>query len=121
MRKGIPFMALMKEVYFIFDINLLKPEFFCKVFEVNQSCINVVESNKSSPRTKISLLSIIISEASHKRRLFGYVILIHENKQQKFSLSHLTKHYLFPTRKIMRMVTSKLKPLLRQKKVLEYK
>ena len=50
--KVIHSMALMKEVYFIFDIHLPNPELFCKVFEDNQSCIAVVESNNFSPRTK---------------------------------------------------------------------
>ena len=52
MREVIPFMSLMKEVYFIFDIRLPKPEVFCKVFKDIQSCIAVADSNKLSPRTK---------------------------------------------------------------------
>ena len=46
------FMKLMKEVSFIFDINLPKREVFRKLFEDNQSCIAVVESKQLSPRTK---------------------------------------------------------------------
>ena len=45
-------MELMKEVSFIFDIHIPKPEVFCKVFEENRNCIFVAESNKLSPRTK---------------------------------------------------------------------
>ena len=45
-------MALMREVYFIFDIHLPNPEVFCKVFEDNQSYIAVAESNIFSPITK---------------------------------------------------------------------
>ena len=52
MRKVIHCTALIKEVYFIFDIHLTKPEVFCKLFEENQSCISVSESNEFSPRTK---------------------------------------------------------------------
>ena len=52
MREVITFIALMKEVYFIFDINLTKPEVFCKLFEYNQSCIYFAESNKLSPIKK---------------------------------------------------------------------
>ena len=52
MRKVIPFMALTKEVFFIFYIHLPNPKIFCKVFEEKQSCISVVESNKLSPITK---------------------------------------------------------------------
>ena len=52
MRHIIPFMALMKEVSFIFDIHLPKPEVFCRVFKDNQSGIYVAKSNKFSPITK---------------------------------------------------------------------
>ena len=40
-------------------------------------------------------ISIIISEALHKRKLFGYVTLIQENTQWTFLLIHLKKHYSF--------------------------
>ena len=52
MRNNITFMALMGEVSFIFDINLPRAEAFCEVYEDNQSCISVAESNKFSRRTK---------------------------------------------------------------------
>ena len=52
MHEVIPFMALMTEVSFIFDINVPNSEVFCRVFKDNQSCISVAESNKFSPRTK---------------------------------------------------------------------
>ena len=52
MPKVIPFMELMRKVSIIFDINIPKPEVFCKVFEENQSCISSAESKKSSSRTK---------------------------------------------------------------------
>ena len=48
----IPFMVIMKKTSFVFDIHLPNPEFFCKVFEDNQSCIAVAESNKPSPIIK---------------------------------------------------------------------
>ena len=90
MRYIIPFMELMKEVSFIFDINLPKSEVFYKVFEANQSCIAIAESNKFSLRKKHTLLLIIITyKALYIRKLFGYVTLILANKQQKCLLSHL--------------------------------
>ena len=45
-------MELMKEVYFIFEIYLPKPEVFCKLFEDSQSCIAIAESTKFSQRKK---------------------------------------------------------------------
>ena len=37
---------------FIFDIHPTNPEVFCKVFEDNQSCISIEESNKLTPGIK---------------------------------------------------------------------
>ena len=48
----LPFMALLKEFSFIFNIHLQNLEFFCKVFEDNQICIVVDQSNRFFPRTK---------------------------------------------------------------------
>ena len=84
--KVIHFMALMKEVSFIFGINLPKIEVFCKVFEYKQSCIAVAESKKCSLKTKH------IAIKYHHFLIFVkkivYVILIQENKQWTFLLSH---------------------------------
>ena len=43
MRSVITFMAMMKEILFIFDIHLPKPEVFCNVFEEKHSRIVVAE------------------------------------------------------------------------------
>ena len=45
-------MSLMKYISFIFNVNLPKPEIFCKVFECNKSCIAVAQQNKFSQITK---------------------------------------------------------------------
>ena len=52
MREVIPFMDLMVEVGEVFSLHNTKPEFDCKVFEDNNSCIRVAESSKFTPRTK---------------------------------------------------------------------
>ena len=52
MSEVIPFMVLMKEVSFIFDIHIPKPEVFRKVSEDNQSCIYFTEFNNFFSRTK---------------------------------------------------------------------
>ena len=52
MREVIPFMVLVKEVSSVFDIHIPNPEVFCKLFEDNQICIAIAESNKFSPGTK---------------------------------------------------------------------
>ena len=52
MREVIPFMNLMQEIDNIFGIHNPSPQFHCRVFEDNRSCIKVAESPKFTPRTK---------------------------------------------------------------------
>ena len=52
MRSVLPLMELMKEINAIFPLYLPEPKMHCKVFEDNNSCISIAESNKFSPRTK---------------------------------------------------------------------
>ena len=77
-------MALMKEVSFIFDKHCPNTEVFCKVFKDNQIFIAVAESKNYHQEQNISILSIVISKASYKRRLFGYAILIPDKKADIF-------------------------------------
>ena len=86
-------MELTKEVYFTFDIYLPNPEVFLNYSKTIKFLLLLQSLPNSHQEQKISLLSIIIYEASHKIILFRYVILIHENKQQKLSIIHLAKNY----------------------------
>ena len=52
LREVIPLMRLMEEINEIYPLYIDKPNFFCKVFEDNQSCIKMAESPKFTPRTK---------------------------------------------------------------------
>ena len=70
MRKVIPFMEFMKEVFLsLFNIHLPKPEVFCKVFKENKSCIAVVESNKFSPRKKHIAIKYHNFQSSVKKKV----------------------------------------------------
>ena len=51
-REVIPLMRLMEEINEIYPLYIDKPNFFCKVFEDNQSCIKMAESRKFTPQTK---------------------------------------------------------------------
>ena len=75
MRKVITFMAFMKEVYFIFDIHLPNPEVFCKVFQDNQSFIDVADSNKFSLRTKNIAIKYHYLQILVQNRLSAHDIL----------------------------------------------
>ena len=80
MREVIPFIALMKEVSFIFDIHLPNQEVFVKYSRTIKFVLLSRSPPNSHQKQKLLLLSTIISKDLHKRRLFGYSILIHNNK-----------------------------------------
>lgn len=52
MQEVLPFMNLMKEIHDVFPFHHNKPNFYCKVWEDNRSCIKVAESPKFTHRTK---------------------------------------------------------------------
>ncbi len=52
LREVIPLMMLIEELSDIFPLHVNKPDFFCKVWEDNQSCIVMTQSDKFTPRTK---------------------------------------------------------------------
>ena len=52
LREVIPLMSLMEEINTTFPILLGAPESICTVHEDNQSCINMSQADKLSPRTK---------------------------------------------------------------------
>ena len=52
LRKVIPLMTLVEELSQIFPLYINKPDFHCKVYEDNQSCIAMTESSKFTPKTK---------------------------------------------------------------------
>jgi hypothetical protein len=52
LREVIPLMTLMEEIAEVFPLYIDKPNFLCKVFEDNQSCIKMALSPKFTPRTK---------------------------------------------------------------------
>ncbi len=52
LREVIPLITLMEELSEIFPLYVNKTDFFCKVWEDNQSCIAMTQSDKFTPRTK---------------------------------------------------------------------
>ena len=52
LREVIPLMTLMEEINEVFPLHIDKPNFLCKVFEDNQSCIKMAVAPKFTPRTK---------------------------------------------------------------------
>ena len=83
----------MKEIYFIFDVHLPKPEVFCKVFEDNKICIAVTESNKLSPRKNHISINYHHFRSFIQNNIIRVCYIDTQEKQRTFSLSHSTKYY----------------------------
>ena len=79
MRDVILFMVMVKEVSFIFDIHIPKPEVFVKSSSITKGVL-ASRNRFFQQEQNILLLSITIYEVLCKRKLFRYVILIQENK-----------------------------------------
>eukprot|EP00956_Cyclotella_meneghiniana_P030036 scaffold74624_cov50-Cyclotella_meneghiniana.AAC.2 len=69
LREVIPLMTLMKEIDSVFPLYIDKPNFFCKIFEDNQSCIKMAVAPKMTPRTKHIALKY-----NHFKRFVGNTI-----------------------------------------------
>ena len=52
MRELIPFMTLTKEINNVFDIGYFAPKIKCQIWDDNQSCIALAESQKAPLGTK---------------------------------------------------------------------
>ena len=52
LREVIPLMTLMLEINKVFPLHIDLPNFYCKIWEDNQSCIAMTQKQKFSPRTK---------------------------------------------------------------------
>ena len=63
-RNVIHFMSPMKEILFIFDINLMKPEIYYKCFKDNRSCIDTTQSFKMRTKAEEFFEEFLGQEAS---------------------------------------------------------
>ena len=63
-RNVINFMSPMKEILFIFDINLMNPEIYYKCFKDNQSCIDTTQSFKMRTKAEEFFEEFLGQEAS---------------------------------------------------------
>ena len=83
LRQVIPLMIQMEEINDVFPLYINKPDFYCKVWEDNQSCIAMANAQKFSPRTKHIALKYhhfrSFAEGENLRIRINY---IHTEKQQ---------------------------------------
>ena len=95
MRDVITFMALMKEVSFIFYIRLPTPEVFCKVFEITEFALPLRKSDKFSLIKKHIAIKYHHFRSLVQKKLIGICYIDTIEKQQTFLLNYSTNHYSF--------------------------
>lgn len=104
LREVIPLMTLMEEINDVFPLYIDKPNFFCKVWEDNQSCIAMATTQKFSPRTKHIALKYhhfrsFVNGTDPKIRI-NYV---HTEEQQADIFTKPVKPDLFPKLRFLLM------------------
>ncbi len=92
--KVIPLMTIMKEINKVFPLMMNPPNFYCKVWDDNQSCIMMATSQKFMPQTKHIALKYhhFKKYAESGEILINY---IHKKMQQADILTKPVKIELF--------------------------
>ncbi len=95
LREVIHLLAVMEEINELFPLMMNPPNFYCKVWEDNQSCITMVTSQKFTPRTKHIALKY------HHFKQYGEsgkikINYVHTEVQQADILIKQVKIELFP-------------------------
>ena len=95
LREVIPLMTMMLEINDIFPLHICPPDFYCTVWEDNQSCIAMATSQKFSPRTKHIALKYhhFRSYVMNKKIRINYV---HTESQEADIFTKPVKNELFP-------------------------
>lgn len=94
LREVIPLLTMMEEIDAVFPLHIGKPDFFCRVWEDNQSCIVMATSQKFTPRTKhIALKYHHFKSFVDTKIRISYV---HTESQQADILTKPVKLELFP-------------------------
>jgi len=98
----IPLMTIMDEVNEVFPLLMETPQFYCKVWEDNQSCIAMATTQKFTPRTKHIALKYhhFKGHVESGRIQINY---IHTELQQADILTKPVRMDLFPKLRYMLM------------------
>jgi hypothetical protein len=102
LREVIPLMTVMDELNEVFPLQMNTPDFFCKVWEDNQSCISMATSQKFTPRTKhIALKYHHFKQYVESGRI--KINYVHTEQQQADILTKPVRVDLFPKLRYMLM------------------
>ena len=102
LREVIPLLTVMKEINEVFPLMMEPPNFYCKVWEDNQSCIAMATSQKFTPRTKhIALKYHHFKQYVESGQI--QINYVHTELQQADILTKPVKIELFPKLRYMLM------------------
>ena len=100
LREVIPLLTVMKEINEVFSLMMNFPNFYCKVWEDNQSCIPMATFQKFTPRSK----HIVVKYHHFKQYIKSSEIqinFVHTELQQADNLTKKVKIELFPNLRYM--------------------
>ncbi len=98
----IPLLTVMEEINEVFPLMMNPPNFHCKVWENNQSCIAMATSQKFTPRTKhIALKYHHFKQYIESGKI--QIKYVHTELQQADILTKPVKIELFPKLRYMLM------------------
>ncbi len=98
----IPMMTVMDELNKVFPLQMNTPDFFCKVWEDNQSCISMATSQKFTPQPKhIALKYHHFKQYVESDRI--EINYVHTEQQQADILTKPVRVDLFPKLRYMSM------------------
>jgi hypothetical protein len=102
LREVIPLLTVMEEINKVFPLMMNPPNFYCKVWEDNQSCITMETSQKFTPRTKhIALKYHHFKQYVESGKI--QINYVHTELQQANILTKPVKIELFPKLRYMLM------------------
>ncbi len=97
LREVLPLMTQMEEINEVFPLHINKPNFHCKVWEDNQSCIAMTRRNHFTPRTKhIALKYFHFMHHVGERIIIRYVHT--ESQEADIFTKPVKDHLFFPLR-----------------------
>jgi hypothetical protein len=102
LREVIPLMTVMDELNKVFPLLMEAPQFYCKVWEDNQSCIAMATSQKFTPRTKHIALKYHHFKGQDESGQIQ-INYIHTERQQADILTKPVRTDLFPKLRYMLM------------------
>ena len=102
LREVIPLLTMMEELNETFPLIMNTPNFYCKVWEDNQSCISMATSQKFTPRTKhIALKYHHFKKYVETGKI--QINYVHTEQQQADILTKPVRVDLFPKLRYMLM------------------